>query len=129
MQKYVEANPCDVKRVKAMADLAVNPNDDKARGVVDYFLYSVCEQCCDCVPMGANSVLYPQYLARHTAANPTLYSATRGNCPAHAEYDICMVAPKVTHFTSIGDPADPAFDAWPEACPPAQAVGPVWRRP
>ena len=80
-----------------VATLEKSPNDGSARNVADYFLYAVCEQCCDCVPMGSNDKLYDQYLADGTLMDPY-----RGNCPAHAFYDICKVFPVVEAITPIG---------------------------
>lgn len=117
MQEYVAANSCDKKRGQAVAALTQDANDGDARSIIDYFLYSVCEQCCDCIPMGVSADRYPQYLASHTAANPTLYTPTRGNCPAHAKYDICMVAPNITHFAHPEDPPHPYEKELPQACP------------
>lgn len=104
MLEYVAANPCDRKRAEAVAAVAKNPADRAARATIDYFLYSVCELCCDSIPMGARADRYSQYLAAHTLANPTLYTPMRGNSAAHAWFDICKVAPNVTHFAHPDDP-------------------------
>lgn len=117
MREYVTANPCDPVRANALSALDANPNNGLARSILDYFLYSVCEQCCDCVPMGASRD-HALYASQHTTDSPTLYTAERGNCPAHAFYDICKILPNVTHFTAIDAPvtwAPPAcemLEAW-----------------
>lgn len=41
---------------------------------------------------------------------------TRGNCPAHAVYDVCAIFPQVTHFRKIGE-FKPEFFGVPPACP------------
>lgn len=45
VREYVAANPCDKVRADALAKLDADPDDKKAHEVIDYFLYSVCEQC------------------------------------------------------------------------------------
>lgn len=54
MNQYVAANPCDGVRKKAMD--GINSGNPSYNDLVtmDYFMYSVCEQCCDCIPMGAS---------------------------------------------------------------------------
>ncbi len=113
MKQYVADNPCDPMRADAVAKLEANPDDKAARQIVDYFLYSVCEQCCDCVPMGANKDFFSQYAKAHSASSPTLYDPARGNCPAHAYYDVCKILPKVKAFTrgSVGN-----LESMPAAC-------------
>ncbi len=103
LKSYAAANPCDPVRRAMVTALEADPNDGSARNVADYFLYAVCEQCCDCVPMGSNDKLYDTY-----AAAGTLMDAYRGNCPAHAFYDICKIFPVVEAITPIGAamPAD-----------------------
>lgn len=119
MRQYVNANPCDPVRAAALDKLEANPQDTEARQIIDYFLYSLCEQCCDCVPMGANDEFFSQYQAAHSSSDPALYDPARGNCPAHAYYDVCKVLPKVTSFHKIGQapksgmpPACPLLNKW-----------------
>lgn len=57
---------------------------------LDYFVYSICEMCCDCVP---RKTLPGQFDIRKK--NSTLLKADRANCPAHAVADICKVWPNV----------------------------------
>lgn len=73
-------------------------------------MYSVCEQCCDCIPSGVNP-----------NKNFGALSVVRGNCPAHAFYDICKVFPKVAKFIQAdsydgskdsGSPACGALQSW-----------------
>lgn len=103
MREYVAANPCDPVRADAMSKLDADPEDTQALQTIDYFLYTVCEQCCDCVPMGANLDFFAQYNAAHSSSVPALYDPARGNCPAHAFYDICKILPDITHFSRPGD--------------------------
>ncbi|CDF36351.1 unnamed protein product [Chondrus crispus] len=81
--------------------------------VLDYFLYSVCEQCCDCIPMGTRRRDYDALASAHSPADPTLWKEDRGNCPAHAQFDVCKVLPNVRYFAKPGDPELVA----PKICP------------
>lgn len=114
--EYVEANPCDPVRADALARLKKDPTDRRAHEAIDYFLYAMCEQCCDCVPMGANSDFFLSYKGAHTAVDPTLYEAERGNCPAHAFFDVCKILPNVHYFARVGERDNPALATRPPAC-------------
>ncbi len=105
MNDYVKANPCDKKRKQIMDDLNGPNPSGKSRIQLDYMLYSVCEQCCDCIPMGASPT-----------KDKGVWVTDRGNCPAHAFYDICAVFPDVTHFVTIGQPTPGKFIGAPKAC-------------
>lgn len=84
---YADRNKnCDPIRAKQVMDFN-NPANVEG---LDYFLYSVCEQCCDCVPRGAK---VEEWYSRKRAGTNLL--ANRGNCPAHAWYDITLIWPKV----------------------------------
>lgn len=87
IKEYVRLNPCDDKRAKYLAQLKTS---SFARNRIAQFLYSICEQCCDCVPFGAKVDEYEE-----RKMNDTLYHLTRGNCPAHFHYDICKMFPDV----------------------------------
>lgn len=89
LQTYAWYNrECDPVRLRQVADFS---NAANVEGL-DYFVYSVCEQCCDCVPRGSAPM---QFWSRRSMN--TLLNANRGNCPAHAWYDICAVWPKVRY--------------------------------
>lgn len=109
LEKYVAANPCDDKRAEYVASW-----NDYSKEALDYFVYSVCEQCCDCVPVGQDFSNFDALSATHTNANPTLYVAERGNCPAHAYYDICKVYPNIKYLRL---PGGATHDDWPNICP------------
>lgn len=83
LQVYVNNNPCDFIRKEQV--LRWNQQDKIA---LDYFVYSICEECCDCIKKGSTASMYDALAATHTTANPTLYTTKRGNCPAHAYYDV-----------------------------------------
>lgn len=85
MQRYVTDNPCDIRRARALAAIDTS---ESAYKVMAYFLYSVCETCCDCIPIGA---LEKEYWQRRVAG--TLINIHRGNCPAHFFYDTCKIWP------------------------------------
>lgn len=103
LNQYVNMNPCDKKRKNQMANFGAN------KVGLDYFVYSVCEQCCDCVPFGATA---GQYDSRKASGG--LFQANRGNCPAHAYYDICKVLPNVKYFSKPGQGDQGGYQ---KACP------------
>lgn len=113
LQQYVDLNPCDHARKAALASFRSDPTDDDARSKLDYFLYSICENCCDCIPMGRAATDYDALLESHTTNEPTLWKEDRGNCPAHAVYDVCKVLPNIQLFAS----ADTTVQDAPAACP------------
>lgn len=88
---------CDPVRARQVQDFN---NTDNVKGL-DYFVYAVCEQCCDCVPRGSKPI---QFWSRRSMN--TLLSVNRGNCPAHAWYDVCAIWPKVRYVVDqFGLPA------------------------
>lgn len=112
LEEYVDLNRhCDPVREQAVD--AWKAGDASAATQLDYFMYSVCELCCDCVPMGISAAEYPALKAAHSEQNPALWAADRGNCPAHAQYDLCNVLPSVQAFVKPGEPDM----AMPPACP------------
>lgn len=112
MQEYVDANAhCDPVRANSVPKWLLG--DSSARKEVDYFLYSVCELCCYCVPMGVEKSDYRSLKDGHSRDSATLWDAKRGNCPAHAHYDLCKVLPQVEYLTEIDGPEEDL----PPACP------------
>jgi len=105
IQRYVELNPCDDTRRRQMANFN-NPDNHAAIGV---FMYSVCETCCDCVPIGARANQF-----ENRRSSETLIELYRGNCPAHAVYDICKIWPNIRATTN---PNIPAKSEWVPICP------------
>eukprot|EP00177_Eucheuma_denticulatum_P000654 GFKZ01001171.1.p1 GENE.GFKZ01001171.1~~GFKZ01001171.1.p1 ORF type:complete len:247 (-),score=0.08 GFKZ01001171.1:384-1124(-) len=103
--EYVRLNPCDTIRARQWRDFD-NPANKMA---LDYFMYSICEECCDCIPDGSTVA---QYDARRLSGN--LISLTRGNCPAHAHFDICRIWPDVETITIEGMPPRRGL---PKICP------------
>ena len=85
VQDYIELNPCDSARLTALEFYnSTNPTTkEKGRQRLDYFLYSVCENGCDCIPQ--------------VDANPAVkqIDVHRGNCQAHAYYDVCKILPSI----------------------------------
>lgn len=118
LQQYVDDNPCDSLRRDALQSYTDDSNDESARSILDYFLYSICENCCDCIPMGRTASDYDALASSHTTDNPTLWKEDRGNCPAHAVYDVCNVLPDVQSFTNslasvpTAPAACPALRSW-----------------
>lgn len=101
LRQYARMNAdCDPVRTEQVKDF----NNAKNREGLDYFVYSVCEQCCDCVPRGASVSQYPW-----RKANNKLLSVNRGNCPAHAWYDVCTVWPEIETITFPNGSPKPNF--------------------
>jgi len=101
---------CDPVRPRQVMDFS---NQENRHGL-DYFVYSVCEECCDCVPIGATIAEYDT-----RAAAGTLLNVNRGNCPAHAFYDLKNVWPQLKYVTGAGLPdltgaptIGPLLQAW-----------------
>lgn len=92
LKKYAKANRCDKKRGTDIAILSQpsHPDFNDAVERTDYFIYSICETCCDCVPMRSKPNDYGQF-----KKSGILLKADRGNCPAHARADVCKVWPEV----------------------------------
>lgn len=92
LRRYVRFNPCDTVRRNAVYSM----NKKNSKLVLIYFMYSLCETCCDCVPIGAKLGQY----AQRKAAN-TLINIARGNCAAHFIYDTCKIWPKAGQITGL----------------------------
>lgn len=105
LELYAKLNPCDTIRRAQIKTY----NKPESRVALDYFTYSICEECCDCIPRGAKP---DQFRAR--LLNKTLISFRRGNCPAHAHYDVCRVWPEVRYITTPGRPLRKGL---PKICP------------
>lgn len=105
LRAYVRLNECDTIRKKQVQ----NFNSKESQFALDYFVYSICEECCDCVPDGSKS---SQYSSRKMSS--LLISYVRGNCPAHAHYDVCRVWPNIKDVTRPGEPFKRNS---PEICP------------
>lgn len=82
LRRYAALNPCDTARTTMLQE----PITAFKQQRIAVFLYSVCEQCCDCVPIGAKPW---EYESRKEAG--TLVEHGRGNCAAHYYYDICGI--------------------------------------
>lgn len=92
MQRYVKFNPCDTLRAKALANI------DKLWGykTMTYFMYSICETCCDCIPIGSREDEYEE-----RSRNGKLIHVDRGNCAAHFYYDTCRIWPNARQITGL----------------------------
>jgi hypothetical protein len=84
-ENYVSTNPCDTARSTALNLFrsAVAATREDGRQQIDYFVYAVCENGCDCIPQ--------------VNVNPSVLSIDphRGNCQAHTYYDICRIFPQI----------------------------------
>lgn len=92
LRRYSQFNRhCDPVRARQTRNIT------RFREPLDYFIYSVCEECCDCIPIGAT---VDQYQQRRESGR--LFRANRGNCPAHAFFDICRIWPNIRYVTLGG---------------------------
>lgn len=105
LNRYVQFNPCDDVRRDAVRDLDKKVS---AKEQVVYFMYTVCEMCCDCIPFGAKEDEYEK-----RKAEGTLVDLNRGNCPAHFFYDVCRIFPKSSNILGLrGNPPSNGGDRW-----------------
>jgi hypothetical protein len=77
---------------------------ETGRLFLDYFLYATCENGCDCIPFYNADV-----------NNPAL-GVNRGNCQAHAYYDLCNAFPQIKLVRHEDSPND-NLTALPDLCP------------
>lgn len=116
LKQYVDNNPCDTKRATTIKNL----DSDKPWQAMNaykqliYFMYSVCETCCDCIPIGSREDSYAEQ-----KANNTVVHVARGNCAAHMHYDTCRIWPNAGEFLWLkGTPSNtttpwcPDFKWW-----------------
>lgn len=111
LRQYAQLNgECDPVRARQVLDFQPQQN----RFGLDYFLYAVCEQCCDCVPIGASVAQYEQ-----RQMNDSLLNVRRGNCAAHAYFDLRNLWPEVRYVSAEGGDSLPTapkilpfLDAW-----------------
>lgn len=93
LNRYVQFNPCDDVRRKAVSEM---DKKGSAKKQVIYFMYSVCELCCDCVPIGSRENDYEK-----RKEEGTLINIKRGNCAAHFFYDTCRIWPKSSKILGL----------------------------
>lgn len=105
LKNYANLNKCDTVRNNQVNNFYSPANKEG----LDYFVYSLCEECCDCVGVGVQ-----QYQYDSLASSNNLFSVRRGNCPAHAVYDICNVLPNIRFFKSEGSNE---YHNLPKMCP------------
>lgn len=91
IEKYVRINPCDTTRAKFLAGYKNGDRFSYER--IAQLMYTVCEQCCDMIPIGSK---VKEFWKRRNAG--TLHTDTRGNGVAHYYYDICKLFPNATRF-------------------------------
>jgi hypothetical protein len=106
IEKYVTNNPCDAERRNAVnlyksADPIAR---ETGRQVLDYFVYSICENGCDCI--------------QQVNAKPWQLTADvhRGNCQAHAYWDLCRHYPNMKLIRGEGTVDDNVANL-PAVCP------------
>lgn len=96
-------NRCDFVQNHQVKDFSDPVNKEG----LDYFICSVCEECCDSVPRGVTVDHY-----KYRVNNSKL--SARENCPANVRFDICTVLPK-THFFKLEETS--SYNGFPFACP------------
>lgn len=90
LKQYVKLNPCDKKRAEQVEQWTTSTKPwikKQAKEKLDYMIYALCEQCCDCIPKSSTSI--PWWKAKQN--EELLYTAKRGNCPAHAHFDVSII--------------------------------------
>jgi len=101
--KYVDMNPCDTKRASDYAKMMAG--DARAEQDLDYFLYAILEECCDCIPKNADRT-----------DDVGVYTTLRPNCQTHGYWDVCAVAPDIKAIIKQGQEA-PDLSSVPKICP------------
>lgn len=109
-QKYAALNPCDPLRQQQVADYE---NNIKA---LDFFVYAVCEECCDCITVGAKVNEY----WKRKKSNTLFDVEGRANCGTHAAVDICKVLPNIKTVVNYKSamPHPNVIAELPKICPP-----------
>ena len=72
---------------------------------MDFFVYTVCENACDCIPQIDASPTVPEI------------SIERGNCQAHAHYDVCRILPNIKVIKPSYKTWPDGSESWQEVCP------------
>lgn len=108
LRRYANLNKCDFQRNQHVKDFSNKQNII----ALDYFIYSVCEECCDCIPRGTKP---GEYAKRKKAG--TLMKVDRANCPAHARFDVCKVWPNIRHLRFPWQKVPAGLNSWPKICP------------
>ena len=108
MQLYVDNNPCDTNRAQWLGTYrTADPNSvayEEARQRLDWFLFSVCEQGCDCLPQ------------EQADRNTRMIDVGRGHCQAHAYYHICTLMPDIRLLRILDGSGDQDVSSLPRAC-------------
>lgn len=87
LKQYAKLNPCDTPRVKYISSF----DNVNSKWRIAFFMYNICETCCDCVPFYTKTNQYEE-----RKKNKALLDIYRGNCPVHVWYDTCRMWPNVT---------------------------------
>lgn len=116
LNRYASWNPCDAQRNAQVRQYA------QSLIPLDYFVYAVCEQCCDCVPIGARREQYTWRIR----SGKLFDTVGRPNCGSHAAADICSVWPNVRAIVNWKTEIPPknVLDKIPDICIPLRR----WRK-
>lgn len=97
LKKYTNRTPCDTEVALAYENFynspASNPVNDTAWQVLDRFVYTQCEFCCDAIPCGVED---KNYWKVWKDPELELIDVTRYNAPLHFFYDNCGMYPDWT---------------------------------
>lgn len=93
LKKYIKRTPCDdavASAYKTFYNSPSNSRDDTAWQILDRFVYTQCEFCCDAIPCGVES---KKYWKVWSDPDLKLIDITRYNAPVHFFYDNCGMYP------------------------------------
>lgn len=89
LKTYYEDNPGN----------GYNEEKDRAGQVLDRYVYSVCEQCCDCIPCSEETNTLDPKIADEDLVD--FIDVYRHNCPLHWVYDVCGVYPDIKYTREL----------------------------
>lgn len=93
LDKYIKQTSCDTAvadAYKKFYESPPNDRDDTAWQILDRFVYTQCEFCCDAIPCGVEDMKYWTVWKDPTLE---LIDVTRYNAPLHFFYDNCLMYP------------------------------------
>lgn len=71
---------------------------DEAGQMLDRYIYTLCEQCCDCIPCSKETnTLVPDILSEEDPDFDKLIDVRRHNCPLHWKADVCALYPDIEY--------------------------------
>ena len=128
LEMWARDTPCDDVLPQMIADyydemLAADEytyEKDRAGQVLDRYVYTMCEQCCDCIPCGeATDTAVPKIADEDLSE---FIEVRRHNCPLHWKADVCALYPDIEYRgpvpPTVFDAANPDAESPPvgDAC-------------